>query len=177
MAGNDPTAKDYAQPSHLALAAGIVVLIVAVNRFGRGILTQVAVLIGLAVGTVVAIAMGISDFSSVGHADWFGFPDPFHFGAPKFPAAAVISMCVVMLVTFTESTADMLAVAEATGKELAHADLARGLAADGLSGVLGGIFNSFLDTAFAQNVGLVEMTRCAPAMSLRSPADSWLSWA
>ncbi|MFC9489700.1 solute carrier family 23 protein, partial [Streptomyces hydrogenans] len=46
-----------------------------------------------------------------------------------------------------------------TGKRLTTADMARGLAADGLSGVLGGVMNAFLDTVFAQNVGLVTMTK------------------
>ncbi|MET8325699.1 nucleobase:cation symporter-2 family protein [Streptomyces sp. NPDC005181] len=159
IAGLDPTAKDYAAPSHLALAGGIILLIIAVSRFTRGFLAQIGVLLGLVGGTLVAVPMGLTDFSSVGHADWLGVSSPFHFGAPQFPTAAVISMCVVMLVTFTESTADMLAVGEMTGRPLSKRDLARGLAADGVSGILGGIMNGFLDTVFAQNVGLVGMTK------------------
>ncbi|MER7674847.1 nucleobase:cation symporter-2 family protein [Kitasatospora sp. NPDC096128] len=159
IAGHDSTAKDYATPSHLALAGGIVLLIVLVNRFTRGFLSQLGVLVGLVVGTLVAVPMGLTDFSSVDGVDWFGLAAPFHFGAPRFPIAAVISMCVVMLVTFTESTADMLAVGEMSGRPLSPKDLARGLAADGVSGVLGGIMNGFLDTVFAQNVGLVGMTK------------------
>jgi NCS2 family nucleobase:cation symporter-2 len=68
-------------------------------------------------------------------------------------------MCIVMLVTYTESTADMLAVAEMVDKELTPNDLARGLATDGFSGLLAGFFNSFPDTAFAENVGLVGLTK------------------
>ena len=68
-------------------------------------------------------------------------------------------MCIVMLVTYTESTADMLAVAEMVDKKLTRNDLARGLATDGLSAVLAGFLNSFPDTAFAENVGLVGLTR------------------
>ncbi|MFJ1646464.1 nucleobase:cation symporter-2 family protein [Streptomyces sp. NPDC088258] len=159
IAGPDPTAEEYARPSHLALAGGIVLLIVLVGRFARGLLAQLGVLIGLVGGTLVAIPMGLTDFSSVGRADWIGVASPFHFGAPEFPVAAVVSMCVVMLVIFTESTADMLAVGEMTGRPLTSRDLARGLAADGMSGVLGGVMNGFLDTVFAQNVGLVGMTK------------------
>ncbi|MGW6740152.1 nucleobase:cation symporter-2 family protein [Streptomyces sp. NPDC055025] len=159
IVGLDPTAKDYATPSHLALAGGIVLLIVLVTRFTSGFLSQLGVLLGLVGGTLVAVPMGLTDFSSVGHTDWLGVAPPFHFGAPQFPVAAVISMCVVMLVTFTESTADMLAVGEMTGRPLSRRDLARGLAADGVSGIFGGIMNGFLDTVFAQNVGLVGMTK------------------
>jgi NCS2 family nucleobase:cation symporter-2 len=67
-------------------------------------------------------------------------------------------MCVVMLVSFTETTADLMAVGEITGRPATPSDLARGLATDGLSAIFGGFMNSFPDTAFAQNVGLVQMT-------------------
>ena len=143
----------------LALAFGIVLVIVLVGRFARGLLGQLGVLIGLVGGTIAAIFLGMTDFSNVGGAAWLGIAQPFHFGAPQFPLAAVISMCVVMLVTFTESTADMLAVGEMTGRPVTSRDLARGLAAEGVSGVLGGIMNGFLDTVFGQNVGLVGITK------------------
>jgi xanthine permease len=143
----------------LALAFGIVLVIVLVGRFARGLLGQLGVLIGLVGGTIAAIFLGMTDFSGVGGAAWLGIAQPFHFGAPQFPLAAVISMCVVMLVTFTESTADMLAVGEMTGRPVTSGDLARGLAAEGVSGVLGGIMNGFLDTVFGQNVGLVGITK------------------
>jgi NCS2 family nucleobase:cation symporter-2 len=159
IAGQDATAPDYAAPRNLLLAGGIVVFIVALSRLARGFLAQIAVLLGLVAGTIVAVALGLTNFSSVGAAGWFGITGPLHFGTPRFPIAAVISMCVVMLVTFTESTADMLAVSEMTGKPLSAGDLARGMAADGLSGILGGLMNAFLDTVFAQNVGLVGMTK------------------
>jgi xanthine permease len=159
ITGLDPSAADYASPRKLALAFGIVLAIVLVGRFARGLLGQLGVLIGLVGGTVVAILLGMTDFSNVGSAAWLGIATPFHFGPPHFPLAAVISMCVVMLVTFTESTADMLAVGEMTGRPVTSRDLARGLAAEGVSGVLGGIMNGFLDTVFGQNVGLVGITK------------------
>ena len=145
-------------PSNLALAGGIVLLIVLVNRFTSGFVAQLGVLLGLVVGTLVAVPMGLTDFSPAKGADWSGLTAPFHFGAPLFPIAAVISMCGVMLVTFTESKADMLAVGEMTGHPLSRADLARGLAGDSVSGIFAGVMNGFVDTVFAQNVGLVGMT-------------------
>lgn len=144
--------------TNLALAGGVILLIVALMRFGSGFLAQSAVLISLIVGTIAAASMSITDFSSVGGAAWFGIPQPFLFGAPTFPIAAVISMCIVMLVIFTESTAYIMAVAEMTGKNLTRGDLARGLVADGFSSALAGVLTSFPDTVFAQNVSLVRMT-------------------
>ena len=153
-----PKSADSGLVSHIVLAAVVILLIVLISRFFEGFIGQTAVLISIIVGTIIAWPMGLVDFSSVGSAGWFGIAEPFHFGPPKFAAAAIISMCIVVLVTYTESTADMLAVAEMTERDLTPNDLARGLATDGLSAVLAGFMNSFPDTAYAENVGLVSMT-------------------
>ena len=159
IAGDDPAAKDYGQVSHIALAGLVMLLIVVITRCFRGFISQIAVLLSIAIGTLVAWPMGLLDFSSTHSAAWVGFSGFFRFGHPKFEAAAIISMCIVMLVTYTESTADMLAVSEMVDKKLTQNDLARGLATDALSAVLAGFLNSFPDTAFAENVGLVGLTR------------------
>jgi NCS2 family nucleobase:cation symporter-2 len=168
IAGHDTESAHYGQVSHILVALGVVGLIVVLSRTLKGFLGQIAPLIAIVVGGLVAVGthswnfMGARtpswDLSGVKGAGWFGFAAPFHFGAPKFDAAAIISLCIVMLVTYTESTADMLAVAEMTGKTLSDADISRGLATDGVSAVLGGCMNSFPDTLFAENVGLVQMT-------------------
>jgi uric acid transporter len=146
------------QVSHIVLAAVVILLIVVISRFFRGFIGQTAVLISIIIGTLIAWPMGLVDFSSVGESAWVGISAPFHFGPPKFAAAAIISMCIVVLVTYTESTADMLAVAEMVDRDLTPNDLARGLATDGLSALLAGFMNSFPDTAYAENVGLIGMT-------------------
>jgi NCS2 family nucleobase:cation symporter-2 len=158
IAGHDTESPNYAGPSHIGLAFLVILLVVLFTRFLRGFAGQVGPLLALAIGLIVAIPMGLVHLTGVASAGWFGIASPFHFGAPTFPAAAVMSMCVVMLVTYTESTADLLAIGETTGRKPTDSDLARGLATDGLSAVLGGVMNSFPDTAFAQNVGLVQMT-------------------
>jgi NCS2 family nucleobase:cation symporter-2 len=148
-----------ASPARIALAGVVLVLILLISRVFRGFVSQIAVLLSIVIGTVVAYFMHMVDFGNLGAATWFGLPHIFHFGPPKFAAAAIITMCIVMIVTFTESTADMLAVGELTGKDLSPSDLARGLATDGLSAFLAAFTNSFPDTAFAENVGLVGLTK------------------
>jgi NCS2 family nucleobase:cation symporter-2 len=159
IAGSNPAARNYGPVSHVALAGLVMLLIVAISRLFGGFTGQIAVLLSIVIGTLIAWPMHLLNFSSVHAAPWVGFSGFFRFGHPKFEAAAIISMCIVILVTYTESTADMLAVAEMVDKRLTPADLARGLATDGLSAVLAGFMNSFPDTAFAQNVGLVGLTR------------------
>lgn len=159
IVGFDPTAKNYGQVSHVALAGLVILLIVVITRVFRGFISQIAVLLSILIGTLVAWPMHLLHFSTVSGAGWFGITAPFHFGHPKFEAAAIITMCIVVLVTYTESTADMLAVGEMVDKELSPNDLARGLAVDALSTVLAGFMNSFPDTAYAENVGLVGLTK------------------
>ena len=101
------------------MLAGVVVLsIILISRLFTGFISQIAVLLSIVIGTIVAALIGQTDFSNVAHAAWFGGPEIFRFGAPKFAAAAIITMCIVMVVTFTESTADMLAVGEMVEKDL-----------------------------------------------------------
>ncbi|WP_194834262.1 uracil-xanthine permease family protein [Nocardia sp. XZ_19_369] len=157
--GNDPKAASFAAPSHIGLAAVVFLIAVVFLCLGRGMVAQLGVLIGLVVGIVIAIPMGLIDTDGIAGADWVGPPKPFHFGAPEFPITGVVAMSVVMAVVFAESTASMLAISEITGKPIGKGDLARGLVGDGLSGVLGGVFTSFVDTIFNQNVGAVAATR------------------
>lgn len=134
-------------------------MVLGVQRFAPAFLSRIAVLVGIAVGLAVAVPFGFTDFGGVGDADWVGISTPFHFGAPSFHASAIVSMLVVALVTMTETTGDFIAVGEMTERPIEPRTLADGLRADGLSTVLGGVFNTFPYTAFAQNVGLVGMTR------------------
>ncbi|GAB2658358.1 nucleobase:cation symporter-2 family protein [Gordonia jinhuaensis] len=159
IVGSDPKASDYAAPHRLILALVVVVIAVTLLVLGKGIWSRLAVLVALVVGTAIAAAMGMFHLDDVSNAGWVGFPTPFHFGAPQFPIAAIISMSIVMVVVFAESTASMLAISEITGKPLGPRDLTRGLIGDGLSGVLGGIFGGFPDTVFGQNVGAVATSR------------------
>ncbi|WP_194826096.1 uracil-xanthine permease family protein [Nocardia sp. XZ_19_231] len=157
--GTDPKSSSFASPSNIGLAAVVVLIAVGFVCLGRGVWSQLGVLIALVAGIVIALPMGLVNTAGVGTADWIGIPQPFHFGSPQFPVTAVVAMSIVMAVVFAESTASMLAISEITGKPLSRGDLARGLVGDGLSGVLGGIFTAFVDTIFNQNVGAVSTTR------------------
>jgi OHCU decarboxylase len=144
---------------NLALAGFTLVFILALYRFFKGFVATIAVLIGLVVGTIVGAIFGFADFSRVADAPWFGVTTPFHFGVPTFNAAAIIAMVIVMLITMVETTGDVFACADIVDKPVDKNDVARALRADGLSTTLGGILNSFPYTCFAENVGLVRLTK------------------
>src|SRR5690625_6592564 len=77
---------------------------------------------------------------------------------PTFEISAVITMCLVVMVSLVESTGVYFALSDITDKELTEEDLAKGYRAEGIAVLLGGIFNAFQYTAFSQNVGLVQLT-------------------
>lgn len=143
----------------LAYAFGTLVIIVAIQRIFKGFMSTISVLVGLVVMTAIAFALGDANFSNIGQSAWVGVTTPFFFGIPKFNIAAIISMLIVMAVTMVETTGDVFATGEVVGKRITPKHVANALRADGLSTLLGGVFNSFPYTCFAQNVGLVRLTR------------------
>ncbi|MEU5901654.1 MULTISPECIES: nucleobase:cation symporter-2 family protein [Streptomyces] len=157
--GPVPGADDYGSMKNLGLAGITLVIVLLLRRFTTGFVKQIAVLLGLVIGTLVAIPFGVTDFGPVGDADIVGFPTPFHFGAPQFAAAAIVSLCVVMVVSMTESTADMLALGEIVDRPADEKTIAAGLRADTLGSAVSPLFNGFMCSAFAQNIGLVAMTK------------------
>jgi xanthine permease len=156
--GGNPSSPLFGTPQLIALASAVLVIVVLCYRVLTGFWARLAILIGLTSGTLIAVPLGLTDFSEVSHASWIGVTTPFHFGLPTFDLPSILSMTLVMLVVMTETTGDLIAIGAIVDKPISRETLTAGLRADGLSTVLGGIFNSFPYTAYAQNVGLVAMT-------------------
>jgi xanthine permease len=156
--GGAAAGDSYGSLKNIALAAITLLILLALSKSGIPALSRLSILLSIALGTVVAVFMGMADFSQVLTGDIFAVPTPFAFGVPVFELGAIISMMIVILVTYTETTADMLAVAEVTGSKVDSRRIANGLRADMLSSTVAPIFNTFTQSAFAQNVGLVAIT-------------------
>ena len=148
----------FGQLTGMAIALFVLVVILSLIKWGQGFVANVAVLLGIIAGAMVAAALGLMHFEKVGTASWFDIVLPFHFGVPQFHPIPIVTMCIVMVVVMIESLGMFLALSEITGKPLDQADLTRGLRADGVGTILGGIFNTFPYTSFSQNVGLVGVT-------------------
>lgn len=150
---------DFGQVHNLLLALLTLIVILVVNRFGKGFLRTISVLVGLVVGTIAGYAMGIVHFSSVAEASWFSIAQPFYFGAPKISITAIITMIIVCIVSMVESTGVYFAVGKATDQKVKQDQIVNGLRSEGLAIMLGGIFNAFPYTAFSQNVGLISLSK------------------
>jgi xanthine permease len=151
-------ASDFGSSINLLLGFGTLAFIVLMYRFSKGFIRSISILIGLVIGTIIAGLMGKVDFSAVADASYLHMPQLFYFGTPTFEVSAIITMCLVAMVSLVESTGVYFALSDITNKKLTEKDLVKGYRAEGLAVFLGGIFNAFQYTAFSQNVGLVQLT-------------------
>lgn len=157
-AGGGVGAPSFGSPRNIALAALVLAAVLLINRFARGFWANIAVLLGLAIGFVAALPSGGVDFSGVAQAQAVDLVRPFRFGLPHFNLGAIVSLCIVMIVTMVESTGMFLALGELCERPVTQRALVRGLRADGVGAIIGGCFNPFPYTSFSQNVGLIGMT-------------------
>jgi NCS2 family nucleobase:cation symporter-2 len=151
-------AADYGAARHLLLAGGTIATILAVSRFGGRFLANCAVLVGMVAGFLAAIPVGLVDLTTTSTSPALRLIAPFHFGAPIFDPAAIASMVVVILVTLVESSGMLTMLGQLVERPVDERALARGLRADCLGAVIGGLFNSFAYTSYAQNIALVGLT-------------------
>ncbi|WP_315837704.1 nucleobase:cation symporter-2 family protein [Bradyrhizobium prioriisuperbiae] len=149
---------NYGQLQGLGIALFVLLVILGLIKWGSGFVANVAVLLGIIAGAILASLLGVMHFEKVAAAAWADIVTPFHFGMPKFYLIPCITMCVVMIVVMIESLGMFLALGDMTEKKVDQEALSRGLRADGVGTLLGGIFNTFPYTSFSQNVGLVGVT-------------------
>ena len=159
----DGVLGDFPNPAfgaldNMGIALFVLVAILVIAKYAKGFFANIAVLLGIILGAIVAALAGKMSFAGVASAPWLDFVYPFQFGAPTFDFWSIVTMCIVMIVVMVESTGMFLALGEMTGKKIEPGHLANGLRADGVGTFLGGVFNTFPYTSFSQNVGLVGVT-------------------
>lgn len=156
--GGNSASPEFGSMANIGLAALTFAIVLLLSKLGSASISRLSILLAMVAGTLIAWALGMADFSKVGEGPVFAFPTPFHFGMPTFHIAAILSMCIVIMVTLVETSADILAVGEIIDTKVDSKRLGNGLRADMASSILAPIFGSFTQSAFAQNVGLVAVT-------------------
>jgi len=156
--GGDSNSPEFGSMANIGLAGLTLVIVLILSKMGNATVSRLSILLAMVIGTVIAWALGMTDFSRVGEGSMVALPEIFHFGMPVFSLAATLSMFIVIMVTLVETSADILAVGEIIGTKVDSRRLANGLRADMLSSILSPVVGSFTQSAFAQNVGLVAVT-------------------
>jgi xanthine permease len=156
--GGNSNAPDFGSMANIGLAATTLVIVLLLSKVGSATISRLSILLAMVIGTILALCLGMTDFSKVGEGPFLALPSLFHFGYPSFQIAAIVSMFIVIMVTLVETSADILAVGEIIETKVDSRRLGDGLRADMLSSLVAPIFGSFTQSAFAQNVGLVAVT-------------------
>ncbi|NRR31149.1 purine permease [Oxalobacteraceae bacterium] len=150
----------YGAPANLGIAAFVLVTVIALVQFGKGIISAAAVVIGMAIGYCVCVALGMVNFDQVQAAAVFALPQPLHYGM-SFPISGIVAMGVAYLVTMVETTGTFMALGAATNTKIRGKTLSRGILCDGLGSALASVLSSPPVSTFAQNVGVVSLTGVA----------------
>ena len=157
--GGGSGAVDFGSPRNLLLGTVSLVACLAFQCLVKGKQKHLSVLFGLVVGYIVAIPLGVVDFSSFSDIKLFAAPSIMPF-TPEFDLGAIISVALIFLVSATETLGDTTAVCQ-TGlnRNVTDKELSGSIAADGFVSAVSGCFGCMPITSFSQNVGLVAMTK------------------
>lgn len=158
MMGGNNKAPDWGSVENISLALLTLGIVIILNILPQASIRRLSILLAIVAGTTLAYFMGFGDFSQVSSGAWLQFPHLFAFGLPTFELSAILSMLIVTLVIMTETTADIIAVGDIVGTQVDSKRIANGVRADMFSSAIAPIFGSFMQSAFAQNVGLVAIT-------------------
>ena len=153
-------APDYGSFANLGVAGIVLLVTLGLNQFFEGFLRIGSVFIGIVVGYIVAIPLGLVDFSTVAQAGWITVPVPLKYGL-AFEPGAILTVAFLYVITSMETIGDISGTVSATGRDATKDELQGGLIADGVMSAFAAIFNAMPNTSFSQNVGLVNFTGVA----------------
>ena len=145
----------------VALVAFLVTAITAVGA--KGFLKVIPFLIGIASGYVVAICLGMVDFTAVSDASFFAMPEfLLPFKDYSFSLVGLLTIAPIALVTIAEHIGDHMALGTIINKDLVKdPGLERTLLGDGIATSVSGLFGGPANTTYGENTSVVGMTKVA----------------
>ena len=150
--------EDFGSLPHMVI--GVVTLLTCLlwQIFTRGTPKQLAILVGLAAGYITALLFGKVDMTGLAEGGWFALPKLLPY-TPVFHADAIISICIIYLVSATETIGDSSALVSGTfHREITPDEISGALTADGFGSVLSGLLGITPVTSYSENVGLTILT-------------------
>lgn len=162
--------EDFGSLENLMLGTITLITCLVWNCVMKGYKKQLSVLAGLLVGYVVALCMGRIDLSVLFSDGFVALPKILPY-KPEFHLEAILSVCVIYLVSAAETIGDTSAMA-ATGlnKEITDSEISGSLGCDGYASAISSLFGCPPVTSFSQNVGLVAMTKVVNRFTIMTGA-------
>ena len=157
-------AGTFGSMQNLGLALLVLVSIVIFNRSSNPFLRMASIVLGLILGSTVAYFLGLIDFSRLGDTGVLNIPVPFKYGL-HFDTGSIIGLGLIYLVTAVEAYGDITANSLISGEPVEGPVFMKraqgGILADGFNSFLAAVFNSFPNSIFAQNNGMIQLTGVA----------------
>ena len=154
----------FGSMQHLGLALLVLISIIFFNRSSNRFLRMASIVLGLLIGCIVAYFLGMIDFSKINGIASFNIPIPFKYGL-RFDIGTIIGIGLIYLVTAVEAFGDMTANSVISGQpvegEVFMKRARGGILADAFNSMLAAVFNSFPNSIFAQNNGMIQLTGVA----------------
>ncbi|WP_373697935.1 nucleobase:cation symporter-2 family protein [Porphyromonas loveana] len=151
---------------NLSIAALVLIGVLFFNRSGNKYIRMSSIVLGLIVGYILAFILGRVDLSAVQTTDiaLWNIPVPFKYGL-DLNISSLIAFGLIYLITAIEASGDITANSMISGEPLEGEKYVKrvsgGVLADGFNSLLAGVFNSFPNSIFAQNNGLIQLTGVA----------------
>lgn len=157
-------AGTFGSMQNLGLALLVLVSIIFFNRSNNRFLRMGSIVLGLLIGCVAAFALNMIDFSSLKGSGSLNIPVPFKYGL-NFDLGTIIGIGLIYLVTAVEAFGDITANSLISGEPVEGPVFLKraqgGVLADGFNSFLAAVFNSFPNSIFAQNNGMIQLTGVA----------------
>lgn len=163
MAVEDPSLA-FGSLHNLGLAAIVLCATIFFNSFRNKYIRMSSIVIGLVIGYIAAFLMGRIDFSLISGLGAINIPVPFKYGL-DFSWSAFISIALIYFITSIEAYGDITANSMIGGEPIEGPKFLKrvqgGVLADGVNSMIAGVLNSFPNSIFAQNNGLIQLTGVA----------------
>ena len=158
MAGGT-SSPNYGSWQNWAIAFFTLIVVTALNHFGKGIWKLASILIGIIVGYLVSIPFGMVDFSSIGEAGVCQLPSLMHFGV-QFEPSSCVALGILFAINSIQAIGDYSATTiGAMDRTPKDDELQRGIVGYGLSNVAGALLGGLPTATYSQNVGIVTTTK------------------
>ncbi|SAK99895.1 nucleobase:cation symporter [Caballeronia fortuita] len=154
-----PGTAEFGAPLGIGLALATVGFTVLFAKLCKGMLGQLAVLLGLLAGAALAWALGAMSFADVWSGAIVTVPTPLPFGMPRFDVLAALPLLIFSVISMAEATGQTVAIAEVVGKEIdPQTEVPKTIRGDAAMSVLGGLFGTSLIITSSENIGIVQAT-------------------
>lgn len=167
-------AEDFGSLQNWIVGSFTLLVCLCFQVFAKGTLRSLSVLIGLVAGYILALCLGMVDFSGVRDADIIALPRILPF-KPELNIGAVLSILAIYFVSATETIGDTSALcAGALHRMVKKRELGASISCDGFASSLAGLLGSTPITSFSQNVGLSAMSGVVNRFAIATGASVML---